>query len=207
MEQQIQHAEIVLSQQVTVEALCSLIMEILEDSPPIPVGEIGKMLQERTANPELSVVLKHEYVASHVSTTTTLRDTLACSFLRRIRRFGGLKKFIEGVPNLFTIGSDHPFNPHVSLVGAPNPSPVNKTPETRNRNDASGGGSASGSGSAGGGGNSGRGAGRSQTQQSLSARDQGPELSADQTWPLPGARGQRKHRSARDRNKKRQGPM
>ena len=55
----------------------------------MPVGEIGKMLQEATANPSLSGVLKES--------------------------FGGLKKFLEKFPEIFLISQDHPFNPHVYL--------------------------------------------------------------------------------------------
>ena len=55
----------------------------------MPVGEIGKMLQEATANPSLSTVLKES--------------------------FGGLKKFLEGYPEVFLISQDHPFNPRVYL--------------------------------------------------------------------------------------------
>ena len=55
----------------------------------MPVGEIGKMLQEATANPALSGVLKES--------------------------FGGLKKFLEKFPAVFLISQDHPFNPHVYL--------------------------------------------------------------------------------------------
>jgi hypothetical protein len=57
---------------------------------PLPVGEIGKQLQEATGNPHLSHVLKEQY--------------------------GGLKKFIEGISSVVHVGDDHPFNPHVYLT-------------------------------------------------------------------------------------------
>ena len=55
--------------EVTESALRTLSMEILNDKGPLPVGEIGKLLQEITANSNLSTILKD--------------------------RFGGLKRFLE----------------------------------------------------------------------------------------------------------------
>jgi hypothetical protein len=70
-------------------ALKTLAEVVLQEKGPMPVGEIGKMLQEATANPALSGVLKET--------------------------FGGLKKFLEKFPAVFLISQDHPFNPHVYL--------------------------------------------------------------------------------------------
>ena len=73
----------------------------------LPVGEVGKMLQEMTGISTLSAYLKD--------------------------KFGGLKKFLEIFPDDFVIrlasesislmtlhSTDHPFNPHVFLRTAVN---------------------------------------------------------------------------------------
>ncbi|GMH90333.1 hypothetical protein TrST_g1364 [Triparma strigata] len=78
-----------LEREITQSALKTLSQVVLEEKGPMPVGEIGKMLQEATANPSLSGVLKES--------------------------FGGLKKFLEKFPEIFLISQDHPFNPHVYL--------------------------------------------------------------------------------------------
>jgi hypothetical protein len=101
-------------------------MEILAEKGPLPVGEVGKMLQEATSMSALSAQLKE--------------------------KFGGLKKFLEGNPDdfilryalghrflrypfkrlndiLIVFSNDHPFNPHVYLkrpvVGSSTSSPYN----------------------------------------------------------------------------------
>lgn len=61
--------------QVTPPALLSLSTEILSERGPIPVGEVGKLLQEATSNGSLSSTLKE--------------------------RFGGLKRFLEAYPQVF----------------------------------------------------------------------------------------------------------
>src|SRR3546814_4385462 len=66
-----------------------MVVQVRERKGPLPVGEIGKQLQEATGNPQLSQVLKE--------------------------RYGGLKKFIEGISSIVRVGEDHPFNPHVYL--------------------------------------------------------------------------------------------
>jgi hypothetical protein len=63
--------------------------EILLDRGTMPVGEIGKLLQEITCVPNIPTRLKE--------------------------RYGGLKKFLEKFPEDFVVSSDHPFNPHVFL--------------------------------------------------------------------------------------------
>lgn len=83
------HAELILGAIVTPEALARLIVHIIQVKGPLPVGEIGKQLQEITSNEHLSVVLKTQYK--------------------------GLKKVIEGFGKLFRLGADHPFNPLVHL--------------------------------------------------------------------------------------------
>ena len=63
--------------------------EVLNEKGPLPVGEVGKMLQEATGNPHFSQVLKE--------------------------RHNGLKKFLEKYADKFIMSCDHPFNPHVYL--------------------------------------------------------------------------------------------
>jgi len=69
--------------------LVTLAEVVLNEKGPLPVGEVGKMLQEATGNPHLSQILKE--------------------------RHNGLKKFLEKFSDKFIMSSDHPFNPHVYL--------------------------------------------------------------------------------------------
>lgn len=84
------HAELVLASKITADAVAHLIVHVIEQRGPQPIGEIGKLLQEATGNPNLSKVLKSQ--------------------------FRGLKRLIEGYPQLLRLGDDHSFNPHVHLV-------------------------------------------------------------------------------------------
>ncbi|RHY73564.1 hypothetical protein DYB30_000827 [Aphanomyces astaci] len=82
--------DFVVTGRVTAPAVYSMAMEVLEDRGALPIGEIGKCLQETaTAATALSAVLKDQ--------------------------FGGLKKFLEQYPAVFLVSSDHPFNPKVYL--------------------------------------------------------------------------------------------
>lgn len=83
----IEYCSFLLDSEVTAPALLSLASEILSSRGPLPVGEVGKVLQDATSNTNLSAVLKE--------------------------KFGGLKRFLEAYPGVFTLGNDHPFNPHV----------------------------------------------------------------------------------------------
>jgi hypothetical protein len=69
--------------------LITLAESVLNEKGPLPVGEVGKMLQEATGNPQLSQILKE--------------------------RHNGLKKFLEKFSDKFIMSCDHPFNPHVYL--------------------------------------------------------------------------------------------
>ncbi len=62
---------------MTESALKTLSKDILQERGPLPVGEIGKMLQEMTGISTLSAFLKD--------------------------KFGGLKKFLEIFPDDFLI--------------------------------------------------------------------------------------------------------
>eukprot|EP00753_Platysulcus_tardus_P014001 PLAT3971.1.p1 GENE.PLAT3971.1~~PLAT3971.1.p1 ORF type:complete len:1126 (-),score=393.47 PLAT3971.1:72-3143(-) len=85
----IEYCSLLLDSEVTVPALMSLSIDILTERGPLPVGEIGKMLQGATSNAGLSATLKD--------------------------KFGGLKKFLEKYPENFLLSRDHPYNPHVYL--------------------------------------------------------------------------------------------
>ena len=88
--ERIRYCNLVLESQVSDSALRTLSRQVLEEKGPLPVGEIGKMLQEACAGiPNMSAVLKE--------------------------RFGGLKKFLESYPDDFVLATDHPFNPSVYL--------------------------------------------------------------------------------------------
>jgi hypothetical protein len=84
--------DLVLTGCVSESAVLALSKEILYERGTLPVGEIGKVLQELTC---------------------------ASSFLGKLKeKFGGLKKFLERFPNEFVICTDHPFNPHVFVKKA-----------------------------------------------------------------------------------------
>ena len=83
------YMDLILTGNINEPALLILSKEILCDRGTLPVGEIGKVLQELTATTSLSGKLKE--------------------------KFGGLKKFLEKFPSEFMICTDHPFNPHVFI--------------------------------------------------------------------------------------------
>lgn len=86
--------DLVLTGCVSESAVLALSKEILFERGTLPVGEIGKVLQELTC---------------------------ASSFLGKLKeKFGGLKKFLERFPDEFMICTDHPFNPHVFVKKALN---------------------------------------------------------------------------------------
>mmetsp|Transcript_16929 Transcript_16929/g.25532 ORF Transcript_16929/g.25532 Transcript_16929/m.25532 type:complete len:1244 (-) Transcript_16929:329-4060(-) len=90
MWERIRYCNFLLGAQLTETTLRTLSKEILQERGPLPVGEIGKMLQEITCISTLSAYLKD--------------------------KFGGLKKFLEIFTDDFVISTDHPFNPHVFLL-------------------------------------------------------------------------------------------
>ena len=69
--------------------LIRMISYILEQRGPLPIGEIGKQLIEFT---------KSDLLVRNIK-----------------QKFGGLKKAIEKFDDVFELGTDHPFNPLVSL--------------------------------------------------------------------------------------------
>lgn len=62
---------------LTDSALKLLVRNILLEKGPLPVGEIGKLIQEATAAPNITSVLKEKY--------------------------GGLKKFLENIRDCFVL--------------------------------------------------------------------------------------------------------
>ena len=89
MWERIKYCNLILESQISDSALNTLSKLVLSEGP-LPVGEIGKMLQEAcSAISNMSSILKE--------------------------RFGGLKKFIERFPEDFVLANDHPFNPNVYL--------------------------------------------------------------------------------------------
>ncbi len=85
----INSSNFVTDSNVNPSQLVTLAEAVLNEKGPLPVGEVGKMLQEATGNPHLSQVLKE--------------------------RHNGLKKFLEKYSDKFIMSCDHPFNPHVYL--------------------------------------------------------------------------------------------
>jgi hypothetical protein len=81
------YADLMLTGHVSECAVLILSTEILNERGALPVGEVGKILQETTGNTSLSSRLKEKY--------------------------GGLKKFLERFPDEYLICNDHPFNPRV----------------------------------------------------------------------------------------------
>jgi hypothetical protein len=81
--------DLVLMGRVTESALLALSQDILVGRGVLPVGEIGKSLQDIAPTRNLSGKIKEKY--------------------------GGLKKFLERYPEEVVICADHPFNPHVFL--------------------------------------------------------------------------------------------
>ena len=67
------------------------ISRILTQCGSVPVGKLGSLLHNVMGNHSLPSMLKE--------------------------KFGGLKRFLERHGDMFVIGTDHPFNPHVHLVG------------------------------------------------------------------------------------------
>ena len=73
----IRYCSLILDGRVSESALLILCRDILIDRGALPVGEVGKQLQEMTGMAGLSAALKE--------------------------KFGGLKKFLEKYPNVFVI--------------------------------------------------------------------------------------------------------
>ena len=95
LREHVEYALLLLRSEVTVPALLTLTQQILCDHWCLPVGEIGKLLQEATSNSGLSSTLKE--------------------------KFGGLKRFLEKFPEVFLVSTDHRFNPLVYLRSALSP--------------------------------------------------------------------------------------
>ena len=83
------YSAMLLSGNISAPALVALAVQLLHIQGPMPVGEVGKCLQEITGNTALPALIKEYY--------------------------GGLKKFLEAHHNIFRLANDHPFNPAVLL--------------------------------------------------------------------------------------------
>ena len=82
-------SELVLGHITRATSLRNVIVLILQKRGPLPVGEIGKYIQDIAREPYISKKIKTEA--------------------------GGLKKLIESLGDLFVLGTEHPFNPTVNI--------------------------------------------------------------------------------------------
>ena len=71
--------------------LIALACRILSDHGSVPVGKMGSLLHKAANDHTLPQLLKE--------------------------RYGGLKKFLQAQSAYFVLGEDHPYNPHVALLG------------------------------------------------------------------------------------------
>ena len=76
---------------LTEPQLITLACRILSDHGSVPVGKMGSLLHKAANDHTLPALLKE--------------------------RYGGLKKFLQAQCKYFILGDDHPYNPHVALVG------------------------------------------------------------------------------------------
>jgi hypothetical protein len=81
------------------QELVLLLTRILFEHGKASVGKLGSLLHSYTNNHGLSAMCKE--------------------------KFGGLKKFLELHPQVFSIGADHPFNPTVWLAASLQPQLLN----------------------------------------------------------------------------------
>lgn len=86
---QMRYCNLMVESVISRSAVLDLVVEILTQKGPLPIGEVGKALAELTCITGLSSRLKEAY--------------------------GGLKKFLEDFSAVVIIGTDHPFNPHIVL--------------------------------------------------------------------------------------------
>lgn len=86
---QMRYCNLMVESVISRSAVLDLVVEILTQKGPLPIGEVGKALAELTCITGLSSRLKEAY--------------------------GGLKKFLEDFSSVVIIGTDHPFNPHIVL--------------------------------------------------------------------------------------------
>ena len=88
--EQTQYLDLFLHGRVHESSIRNALNEILIERGCVPVGELGKLLQEATCT---------------VNISSRIRENL-----------NGLKKFLENNPTDFTISTNHPYNPHVFLT-------------------------------------------------------------------------------------------
>lgn len=92
---QMRYCNLMVESVISRSAVLDLVVEILTQKGPLPIGEVGKALAELTCITGLSSRLKEAY--------------------------GGLKKFLEDFSSVVIIGTDHPFNPHIVLRSSLSP--------------------------------------------------------------------------------------
>ena len=91
MAEQVQYMDLFLHGRVKESSIRNSVIEILEERGSVTVGDLGKMLKETTCITNISARLREN--------------------------FGGLKKFLElDSPALFTVCTNHAFNPHTFLT-------------------------------------------------------------------------------------------
>ena len=107
--------------------MAQLIYHFVKQEGPQTLGEIGKYLQDATGNPSEcglgTVRLQRRKSDERVLFLLQHRITLLMSRsdLSKVLKsqFHGLKKLIEGYPDLLRLGADHTFNPRVHIVLQP----------------------------------------------------------------------------------------
>jgi len=108
---------------LTEPQLITLATRILADHGSVPVGKMGSLLHKAANDHTLPALLKE--------------------------RYGGLKKFLQAQSKYFILGDDHPYNPHVALVGQQQlPVPPAASAHSQLSNPMAGGVSSSGAASA-----------------------------------------------------------
>lgn len=95
LHRQMRYCNLMVESVISRTAVLDLVVEILTQKGPLPIGEVGKALAELTCISGLSTRLKEAY--------------------------GGLKKFLEDFSSVVIIGTDHPFNPHIVLRSSLSP--------------------------------------------------------------------------------------
>lgn len=89
-EEKLKYFSLILFSQIEQQPLLNLIRQVLYEKGPLPIGEIGKVLQILTNNTDFTQALKEE--------------------------FGGLKKLLEVNQEKFYLATDHPYNPKVYIT-------------------------------------------------------------------------------------------
>jgi hypothetical protein len=86
---------IVADGEISIKSCVQLISSLLRRHGPLPVGELGKLLHDSSQSGRVMSMIR--------------------------AKFGGLKKFLQEIGDeaKLTVGTDHPYNPHVWAESAP----------------------------------------------------------------------------------------